>query len=111
MFSMLHYTPPTTTTRKRSVVRAQRSVVGRSRSKDLLIGRLTILVLRVASNNKSQIIWNFVAFCKTFDIALLTSSSRIENNLRKSSVEDLKLKSIFIWCKQWSFSIPTLINI
>ena len=40
MFSTVRFTPP----RKRSVVRAQRSVVGRSRSKDLLIGRLTILV-------------------------------------------------------------------
>ena len=49
MFSTLCFTPP----QKRSVVRAQHSVVsvmhcfsvvGRSRSKDLLIGRLTILV-------------------------------------------------------------------
>ena len=48
MFSMLCFTP--SPTRKRSVVRAQRSVVGRSRSKDLLIGRLTILVLKVMAN-------------------------------------------------------------
>ena len=44
MFSTLRFTPPPP---KHSVVRAQRSVVGWSRSKDLLIGRLTILVYNI----------------------------------------------------------------